>query len=145
MDHWLWSIRSHDGRCYHISHSPCHENKTVWIANRSLPQVATSGSTRVTKDLTLNSVLHVHSLDCKLLSISKLTCDLNGVTKFFHNSMWSLGIKLREEDWQCWHVLWTLSSQGYHTSRRQTQDASYESLKCQSPLNSSVNKDSEAC
>jgi len=33
----------------------------------------------------LNSILHVPKLDCNLISISKLTRDLNCVAKFFPN------------------------------------------------------------
>lgn len=35
------------------------------------------------KTLTLNSILHVPKSSCNLISISKLTHDLNCVTKFF--------------------------------------------------------------
>ncbi|RVX08140.1 Retrovirus-related Pol polyprotein from transposon TNT 1-94 [Vitis vinifera] len=41
---------------------------------------------KLTKDLYLDSVLHVPNLDCNLLSISKLARDLQCVTKFYPNS-----------------------------------------------------------
>ncbi|RVX00220.1 Retrovirus-related Pol polyprotein from transposon RE1 [Vitis vinifera] len=43
-------------------------------------------SIKLTKDLYLDSVLHVPNLDCNLLSISKLARDLQCVTKFYPNS-----------------------------------------------------------
>ena len=43
------------------------------------------GSVTITNDLTLKFVLLVRNLTCNLLSISKLTKDLNYVTNFFSN------------------------------------------------------------
>ena len=40
------------------------------------------GSVIISKDITLFSVLYVFNLDCNLLLISKITIDLNCVTKF---------------------------------------------------------------
>ena len=51
----------------------------------SLSFVAGIGSIKVSKDLTLESVLHVPTLRCNLLSISKLTRDNNCVA-IFHPS-----------------------------------------------------------
>ena len=48
-------------------------------------KVAGTGSIQLTSELLLTSVLHVPDLDCNLLSISKLTKDLNCVTKFYSN------------------------------------------------------------
>ena len=47
--------------------------------------MAGTGSINLTQDLPLSSVLYVPKLDCNLLSISKLTRDLNCVTKFYPN------------------------------------------------------------
>ncbi|RVX20874.1 hypothetical protein CK203_002528 [Vitis vinifera] len=54
-------------------------------ADGSLSKVAGTSSVRVSKNITLDSVLLVPKLNCNLLSISKLTRDLNCVTKFGSN------------------------------------------------------------
>ena len=64
------------------TYNPCYKNLTVRIADGSLSKVAGTGSVRVSKNITLDSVLLVPKLNCNLLSISKLTRDLNCVTKF---------------------------------------------------------------
>lgn len=69
--------------------SPCHENITISIADGSLSKVIGTGSVKVSKDLTLNSVLLMPKLNWNLLSVSKLTRDFKCVTKF------SLIIKIR--------------------------------------------------
>lgn len=43
------------------------------------------GSLKLTKNLNLSVVLYNSKLDCNLIAISKLTHDLNCVTKFFLN------------------------------------------------------------
>ena len=67
------------------TYNPCYKNLTVRIADGSLSKVAGTGSVRVSKNITLDSVLLVPKLNCNLLSISKLTRDLNCVTKFGSN------------------------------------------------------------
>ncbi|RVW24940.1 hypothetical protein CK203_079530 [Vitis vinifera] len=49
-------------------------------------KISGTGSIKLTKDLYLDSVLHVPNLDCNLLSISKLARDLQCVAKFYPNS-----------------------------------------------------------
>ena len=71
-----------DDTLFH-TYTPSQESLTVRIADGSLFKVAGTGSIVISKDLTLDSVLHVPNLNCNLLSISKLTYDLNCVTKFF--------------------------------------------------------------
>ena len=66
-------------------YSPCYENYTIRIADGSLSKVVGTGSVVLSKDLTLNSVLLVPNLDCNLLSISKLTRDMNCVAEFSSN------------------------------------------------------------
>ena len=66
-------------------YNSCTENLNVRIADGSLKRVIGTGSTIVSKNLTLEAVLMVQNLDCNLLSVSKLTRDLNCVTKFFLN------------------------------------------------------------
>ena len=58
---------------------------SVRIADGSFTPIAGAGSVQLTKDLSLSSVLYVPKLDCNLLSISKLTRDLNCMTKFYSN------------------------------------------------------------
>jgi len=68
-----------------FNYTPSNENFSVRIADGSLSKVLGTGSIRISEELTLHSVLFVPSLDCNLLSISKLTHDLNCTAKFFHN------------------------------------------------------------
>lgn len=56
------------------------ENK---IADGSLLSVMSRGTIVVSSTITLNSMLYVPTLPSNLLSISKITNDLNCVTKFF--------------------------------------------------------------
>ncbi|PON36390.1 hypothetical protein PanWU01x14_328850 [Parasponia andersonii] len=63
--------------------TPCFINFMVKIAGGSLTKVAGVGSVILSEDLILKSVLLVPSLDCNLLSVSKLTRDLTCVTNFF--------------------------------------------------------------
>ncbi|KAL6321073.1 hypothetical protein AAG906_012065 [Vitis piasezkii] len=63
-------------------YTPCHNNSSVRIADGTLSRVFGIGSVIISKDITLHSVLYVPKLDCNLLSISRLTQDLNCVTKF---------------------------------------------------------------
>ncbi|RVX10668.1 Retrovirus-related Pol polyprotein from transposon TNT 1-94 [Vitis vinifera] len=63
-------------------YTPCHNNSSIRIADGTLSRVFGTGSVIISKDITLHSVLYVPKLDCNLLSISRLTQDLNCVTKF---------------------------------------------------------------
>ena len=67
------------------NYSPSNDNTVVRIADGTSSRVAGIGSAVISMDITLNSVLFVPKLDCNLLSISKLTNDLNCVTKFLPN------------------------------------------------------------
>ena len=64
-------------------YSPCTGNFFVRIADGSLSKIAGIGFVIILEDLTLNSVLLVPSLECNLLSISKLTQEINCVANFF--------------------------------------------------------------
>ena len=61
-------------------------NFKVKIADGSLSTVASMGTIEIGPNLILRSVLHVPNLTCNLLSISKLTQDLNCVAKFSHST-----------------------------------------------------------
>ena len=88
-----------DSSVFH-NYTPSFENNTVRIADGTSSKVAGIGTVIISKDITLNSVLFVPNLDCNLLSISKITRDLNCVTKFNSNICFS-GFGLGEDDWQC--------------------------------------------
>ncbi|RVW45480.1 Retrovirus-related Pol polyprotein from transposon TNT 1-94 [Vitis vinifera] len=67
------------------NYKPSNGHSSVHIADSSKSKIAGTGSIKLTKDLYLDSVLHVPNLDCNLLSISKLARDLQCVTKFYPN------------------------------------------------------------
>jgi len=124
-------------------YNQCTNNSTVCIADGSSSQVKGTGLSRLLRDMILNSILHVPNLDCNLLSISKLTRDLNCVAKFFpHLCIFQdldMGKKIGSAK-MC-SGLYLLKNE--IPLRRQTQNRSYVSSKGQSALNFYVNKDSE--
>ena len=61
----------------------CSGRKKFKIVNESFSSIAGKCSITISKHLVLNSMLHVPQLACNLLSINKLTKDLNCVAKFF--------------------------------------------------------------
>ena len=131
-----------DGTIFH-EYNPYNEKYTVWIADGSLSKVAGIGLIRVSNDLNLNSILHGPNLDCNLLSINKLTRDLQCEAKFFSNLF-----KFQELDLgrmigsaEMCSRLYLLK--GDTPLRRQTQNASCVSFKSLSILDSCVNKDNE--
>lgn len=65
------------------SYIPYLGHQKVKTVDGSISFVVGKGAIFVSKNLTLNSILHVPKLSCNLISISKLTHDLNCVTKFF--------------------------------------------------------------
>ncbi|RVX18786.1 Retrovirus-related Pol polyprotein from transposon TNT 1-94 [Vitis vinifera] len=68
------------------NYKPSNGHSSVHIADGSKSKIVGTGSIKLTKELYLDSVLHVPNLDCNLLSISKLARDLQCVTKFYPNS-----------------------------------------------------------
>ena len=66
------------------SYQPCFESYKIKIAYGSFSLVASQGSVILPNSFRLLFVLHVPKL-CNLLSIHKVTKDLNCVTKFFPN------------------------------------------------------------
>nr|KYP34890.1 hypothetical protein KK1_044101 [Cajanus cajan] len=58
------------------SYSACLNNYTIRLADGTLSKVMGKGSSIISQNITLNSILYVPKLDCNLLSISKLTRDL---------------------------------------------------------------------
>ena len=89
MSPWIVDLGASDHMTGDVAifrkYNPCYENFSVWIVDGSLSKVAGTSSVMISKDLTLNFVLLVTNLDCNLLSISKLTRELNYITKFFPN------------------------------------------------------------
>ena len=67
------------------NYKPSSGHLSIRIVDGSNSKIAGTGSIQLTKELHLNSVLYVPNLDCNLLSISKLTRDLQCVTKFYPN------------------------------------------------------------
>lgn len=65
------------------NYSPKKGNSFVHIADGSRSMVLGIGSTYLTKDIILIPILQVQNLDCNLLSVRKLSQDLNCVVKFF--------------------------------------------------------------
>ncbi|EOY17116.1 Cysteine-rich RLK (RECEPTOR-like protein kinase) 8 [Theobroma cacao] len=64
------------------TYAPCSGNSKIRVADGALSSVAGKGSANLA-NMTLKSVLHVPNLKCNLVSISKLTNDLNCVAKFY--------------------------------------------------------------
>lgn len=60
----------------------CNDNLTVKTVDGSHSRVAGAGPIPISRELTLNGVLHVPSLDCNLLSVSKYTRNHNCIAKF---------------------------------------------------------------
>lgn len=79
----LWIVDSgasdHMTNCSKLfsTYSPCAGYKKIRIEDRTFSTIAAVGSIPISKSLTLHNVLHVPNLSCNLLSISKLTHDLN--------------------------------------------------------------------
>ena len=65
------------------SYHPCVGNKKIKVANGSFSVIAGIGSIRISSFLTLHNVLHVPNLSCNLLSISKITLDLQYCVNFY--------------------------------------------------------------
>ena len=69
-------------------------------ANGSLTTVARIGDIRLGPNLTLKNVLHVPKLSTKLVSMTKISQDLNcKVTFFFSNTLIISGSGLENDDW----------------------------------------------
>ncbi|KAI3465995.1 hypothetical protein Pfo_022658 [Paulownia fortunei] len=85
-NHWIIDSGATDHMSgsakFFYSYIPCSGHKKVKIADGSLSSVVGKGSVQISKKLFLNSVLHVPNLSCNLVSISKLTRDLNCSAKF---------------------------------------------------------------
>jgi hypothetical protein len=60
-----------------LSNNPCSGKDKVRIADSSLSPVLGKGSVSVTPSMTLTSVLHVPNLAANLLSIARITIELN--------------------------------------------------------------------
>ena len=65
------------------SYIPCNDGQKIKIADGTLSSVAGKGTVSFSDSLELNSVFYVLNLSCNLLSVRKLTKDLNCTAKFF--------------------------------------------------------------
>ena len=70
---------------YLASYSPLTNKRHITVANGSQTLIVGSGIIFLIPSLHLNHVLHVPKLSNNLLSIHKLTKDLNCVVTFFHS------------------------------------------------------------
>ena len=86
---WVIDSGASDHMTRHINllsnFQPCDKNWTVKVADGSLSRVVGTSSIALSKNIILKSVLLVPNLDCNLLSISKLTSDLDCIAKFSKN------------------------------------------------------------
>ncbi|PON35454.1 hypothetical protein PanWU01x14_336080 [Parasponia andersonii] len=80
-----------------VSYSPCPSNKKIATADGTLVTVAGRGDVVINQNFTLKNVLHVAKLSTNLVSIHKLTKDLNCVVtfssilfKFMDQSTWTM-------------------------------------------------------
>ena len=64
------------------SYFPCYGNKNVCIVDGTLSSIAGKGFIPISKNLTLNSILHVPNLSCNLFLVNKFTKDSYRVAKF---------------------------------------------------------------
>ena len=87
MSPWIVNLGASDHMTRNVNiflkYSPSHEIFTIKIVDGSLSKVVDTSFIIISKNLILDFVLLVPNLDCNLLSISKLTRELNHVTKFF--------------------------------------------------------------
>ena len=60
-----------------MSYIPCAGNEKIWIADGSLAPIAEKGLIFLFEGLTLHNVWHMLRISYNLLSISKLTHELN--------------------------------------------------------------------
>lgn len=65
-----------------ISYRPCPSNKKIATTDGTFITVAGKGDILLSQDLILKDVLHVPKLSAKLLSIHKLTTDLQCLVTF---------------------------------------------------------------
>lgn len=60
-------------------------NTSIRIANDFLPTILGTGPVQSTTDVWVSSIMHNKNFNCNIISISKLSRDLNCVPKFFPN------------------------------------------------------------
>jgi hypothetical protein len=124
-------------------YNQCNKTSTIRIANGSSSQVKGIGLSKISRGMLLNSILHIPKLDCNLISISKLTSDLNCVAKFFPNLciFQDLDTGKRIGCAKMCSGLYLLN--GFTPQKGQTQNGILAPHKGQSVLNFYVNKDSD--
>ncbi|CAH9107930.1 unnamed protein product [Cuscuta europaea] len=65
------------------SYQPCAGDKKVRVEDGSFSAIAGMGNIKISSSINLSKVLHVPKLSCNLISISKITKDLQCCVKFF--------------------------------------------------------------
>ena len=80
-------------KCF-SSYVPSPGNRKVQIVDGAFTNVVRIGDIRITLAITLQGVLHVPNLSCNLLSISKLTKDLNHLYVFFRTAFLGGGLAM---------------------------------------------------
>ena len=80
------------------SYRPCVGNRSVKIADGSFSIIAGVGDIRISFALTLTNVLHVPWFSCNLISVAKLTFDLQ-CSVFLCFWLCLLGSGLGDDDW----------------------------------------------
>ena len=99
MDYRFGCNRSHDKVCKFVFNLYTNlGNFKVKIEDGSLSMIVGMGTIKIGPNLILLFVLHVPNLTCNLLSISKLTQDLNCVTKILSLYMYLSGLNYEEND-----------------------------------------------
>ena len=67
------------------SYSPCSSSEKICIVNGSFSPIVGKGLIKISKNIILKSILHVTKLACNLLSMSKLSKDVNCHVTFFES------------------------------------------------------------
>ena len=82
------------------NYNPCPSNKKIATADGSLTTVADQGEIKIQPFLVLKNVLHVPKLFTNLVSIHKLTQDMNCSVIYYSTHCFSR-LGLGEDDWTC--------------------------------------------
>ncbi|EXB70633.1 hypothetical protein L484_023818 [Morus notabilis] len=136
---------------------PCQDNLTIKIADGSLAKVAGTGSIILSETLELKTILHVPNLYCNLLSVSKLSQEINCVAKFSSDlcefQVLDLGKMIGSargenftQEYQLWDIDALESPDGYNTNPLESSQASQTQIEfdTQTPNPSQPEYDTQA-
>lgn len=79
---------------------PCLSIEKFRIANGSFSSITSKRNVKISKKVTLKSVLHVPKLACNLLSISRLSKDSNYSIRFLPSTCVFQHQNLRKDNWK---------------------------------------------